>query len=190
MARERKFSIQELFAETREIILQNGYEGFTFSVLADCMNVSRGTLYKYYENKEGLITEYIMHEMNSFLGELKQLEEHKTFEAQFDFIIDLIFKNMEIHQLIMVAEQISKYSNEKVKTNKEQLKMLHFKMFTFLRNFVVLGKKEGKLRTDIPDELVLGFVFQTINIPNHHKVPLIEWVAWIKEILRNGMFTK
>ncbi len=190
MARERKFSTQELFAETKQLLLQNGYESFTFSILADQMNVSRGALYKYYENKEELITEYMIHEMNMFLVELKQIESHIGFEAQFNFLIDLIYKRMEIHQLIGLAKQIPKRSSEKVKANMERLGKLHLHMYTFLHNFVVLGKEEGKLRSDIPDTLVLGFIFQTISIPNHFGIHHTEWVASIKEILRHGMFTK
>ncbi len=190
MARERKFSTSELFEETKRVLLQNGYEGFTFSILAERMDVSRGTLYKYYENKEELITDYMLHEMDIFLVELKQIENHIGFEAQFDFLIDLIFKSTEIHQLIGVAEQIPKYINEKVKANKEQLEKLHLHMYSLLRNFVILGVEEGKLQPHIPDGLVLGFIFQTISIPNHYRIPQSEWVHSIKEILRHGMFTR
>ena len=42
MARERKFSLEELFQTTKQLLLDYGYEGFTFSLLADQLEVARG----------------------------------------------------------------------------------------------------------------------------------------------------
>lgn len=73
MARERKFSKDDLFRNVKHILLQHGYEGFTISLLADMLEVSRGALYKYYVNKNELITQFMIYEMEQFIGELKQI---------------------------------------------------------------------------------------------------------------------
>ena len=41
-------------------------------------------------------------------------------------------------------------------------------MFIY-KTFINLGKKDGKLKEDLPDGLILGFIFQTIAIPNHYR---------------------
>lgn len=189
MARERKFSDQELLQEAKRLLLQHGYEGFHFSLLAEQMEVSRGALYKYYENKDELIMDLMLQEMDLFLADLKMIENVAGFEAQYDFLMDLIFKSAEIHQLIGIGGQVPRHSNEKVTGKRERLDQLHLHMYSLLQDFVVLGREEGKLRRDIPEGLVLGFIFQTIAIPNHGGVPKSEWVASIKQILRHGMFT-
>src|SRR3954467_12938294 len=106
MARERKFNTVELFHEAKLLLLQHGYDGFTFSLLADRMDVSRAALYKYYENKEELIIDFMIYEMEEFLHDLKKIEELKGFEHQFDFLMELIFKKTEVHHLIEAAQQV------------------------------------------------------------------------------------
>lgn len=189
MARERKFSTGELFSAAKELLLIHGYEGFTFSLLAERLNVSRGALYKYYENKEELITDYMIEELNQFFSDLQKIEHYEGFEAQFDFLMNLIFDMPEVQQLIKIAVQIPKNVNDKVRENKAHLDKLHLDMYKHLQSFIKLGKEEKKLKAHIADKLILGFILQTIAIPNHFGIPHSEWVASIKEIIGHGMFT-
>lgn len=189
MARERKFSTLELLQEAKQLVLQHGHDGFHFGLLAERMEVSRSTLYKYYDNKDELITDLMLHEMELFLRELAQIEERHGFDEQFDFLIELILRNAEIHQLLGMAAQLPKQSTDKVKANREKLDSLHLDMYAMLRHFVEAGFAEGKLKPHIPAGLVLGFIFQSIAIPNHQRIPQDEWVAALKHIIRHGMFT-
>jgi TetR/AcrR family transcriptional regulator, repressor of fatR-cypB operon len=190
MARDRKFSTNDLFKRTMELLLQYGYEGFTFSLLADQLDVSRGTLYKYYENKEELITDFMIHEMNLFLEELKNIRKIEGFESQVDFLLELIFKNASIPPLIDIGKSIPGNINQKVRENQNKLEQQRFAMYHNLQEFIDLGRKEGKLKDNLPDSLVLGFIFQTIAIPNHFAIPRSQWVNSIKEIICHGMFVK
>ena len=185
MARERKFSTAELFRETKRILLVRGYDAFTFSRLAEQLNVSRGTIYKYYENKDELITSYMIYEMKQFLVHLNEIERRKGFFAQFDFLLDLLFQNNNIDQLIEIGRQISA-STKKVKENKEELRKLHLKIYDRLHQWIQLGRKEGVLKEEIPDELILGFIFQSVAIP-HREIPCEKWVKSIKEMICYGM---
>ena len=188
MARERKFNTVELFHEAKQLILENGYDGFTFSLLADRMEISRAALYKYYENKEELITDFMIYEMEEFLRELSEIEKLEGFEKQFDFLMDLIFKKTEIQHLIKAAVHVLarlEHSN----VNKEKLKKLPLEMYKYLHSFILKGKEEGNLKTHIPDSLIVGFILQTVAIPNHFAIPHQEWLKSIKEIIRQGMFT-
>ncbi|HAQ07142.1 MAG TPA: TetR/AcrR family transcriptional regulator [Bacillus bacterium] len=188
MARERKFTIEDLFIAAKQILLERGYEGFTFSLLAERLDVSRGALYKYYENKEDLITDFMTYEMELFIRELKDIHNQDGFEEQFNFLIDLIFEKKDVHQLIGVAQHILASSDEKVKENKEKLRKLPLEMYQCLQSFILQGKKEGKIKLHIADSLMLGFILQTIAIPNHYQIPKAEWVSSIKEIISHGMF--
>ncbi|KAA9016955.1 TetR/AcrR family transcriptional regulator [Niallia endozanthoxylica] len=187
MARERKFSKEELFHETKELLLLHGYEGFSFSVLADHLHVSRGTIYKYYDNKEELVTSLMIHEMNQFLSDLKEIEQYPGFDAQFDFLLEVILKKREIHRFIGINAQIPIGTNESVKKNKEVLDKLHLDMYGYLQNFIQLGKKESKLKPHLANGLMLGFIFQSVAIPNHFGIPHAEWIQSIKEIISHGM---
>jgi TetR/AcrR family transcriptional regulator, repressor of fatR-cypB operon len=188
MARERKFSNEELFRLVKKMLLQHGYEGFHFGLLAEQLDISRGALYKYYENKDELITDFMLFEMQLFIGDLAQIENQGDFEAQFDFLMKLIFDKAEVHQLISVVQQMGSSSNDKAKVSKERLEKLPVEMYHYLQSFISLGKKEGKLKEHIPDSVMLGLIFQSIAIPNHFGIPKSVWVESIKEIISKGMF--
>ncbi len=188
MARERKFSNEELFHLVKKMLLEHGYEGFHFGLLAEQLDVSRGALYKYFENKDELITDFMLYEMQLFIADLAQIENQGDFEAQFDFLMKLIFDRGEVHQLITVVKQMGTSSNEKAKQRKEQLEKLPLEMYRYLQNFISLGKREGKLKEHIPDSVMLGLIFQSIAVPNHYGLPKSVWVESIKEIISKGMF--
>jgi AcrR family transcriptional regulator len=189
MARERKFSKQELYETTKSTLLNHGYDGFTIGKIAALLNVSRGTIYKYFDNKEELITEYMLYEMENFLIELEEINEYQGFRAQFNFLLNIILQDNETHQVRGMVFQIPAIS-ENVKANLEQLKKLHQDMYRHLQDFVDLGKREEILKHTIPDSLVLAFIFQTVDIPNHFNVPEEKWKVSIKEIISHGMFTE
>ena len=90
--RLRKFSREELFLATKQTLLKYGYEGFTFTLLAERLKVARGTLYRYFQNKEELITTYMVTEMEDFLADLKLIKNHHGFEAQFDYLLEINFR--------------------------------------------------------------------------------------------------
>lgn len=187
MPRERKFSLEELFKATKDLLLIHGYEGFTFSLLAEKLHVSRGTIYKYYENKDELISDYMIDDMNHFLNDLKVIEQYHGFIEQFDFLLNTILERKAINQMILIFAQIPTNTTERAKQNQEVLFQLHQDMYRYLQSFIELGRKEEKLKSNIPDSLILGFIFQSVSIPNHFEVPHAEWAQSIKEIIKDGM---
>lgn len=189
MARERKFTQDTLFQATKQILLQSGYEGFTFTLLAEQLDVSRAALYKYFNNKEELITDYMIFEMNIFLKNIQKIENYTSFDAQFDYLLTTMFQHKDIHEILGITYHISANSNEKVKTNIEKLKSLHLDMHKLLQGFIQLGRLEKRLKKDVSNEVLLGFIFQSINIPNHFEIPSSEWMIQIKEMISHGIFT-
>lgn len=188
MARERKFSTKVLFQEGKELLLQHGYEGFNFGILAERLEVARGTIYKYYENKEEFITDYMIHEMHQFLEDLKQVRESDGFEEQLGTLLGIIYRHSALHQVLGMAHQIQAGVNEKVRLNKQQLEKLHLDMYGQLQDFIRQGREEELLNPALPDGLVLGMIFQTIDIPNHFGVPKEEWLAAIKQMICHGIY--
>jgi len=82
MARESKFTKSELYQATNRLLLQYGYAGFHFGLLAEQLNVSRAALYKYFNNKDELITEYMAYEMEQFMQDLEKVNKYHSFEEQ------------------------------------------------------------------------------------------------------------
>lgn len=55
-----------------------------------------------------------------------------------------------------------------------------------LQQLIQLGRKEQVLKEEIPDELILGFIFNSVAIPRG-EVPWDQWVKSIEEIIFYGM---
>lgn len=190
MARERKFSLEELFKTTKELLILHGYRGFTFSLLAEKLQVSRGTIYKYYKNKDELIIDYMIDDLNQFLREMKAIEQYEEFEKQFDSLLNLILERTGISEMIFVYAQVSNHASKKLKKHQETLFALHEEMYGYLHRFVELGKKEKKLKPHLPDGLIIGFILQSAAIPNRYDVPRTEWIQSMKETMKDGMYLR
>lgn len=190
VARERKFTDDELFKATKSLLIEEGYDAFTFSKLASIMKVSRGSIYKYYENKDELISEFLMYEMNRFLKGFNELDKSGDFQTQFYLVIDFIFQHSEIHQILEIINQIPKKSSNRVSSNQTQLNTYHTDMYKQFQSLIEQGKKERVIKSHLSDAIILGMTFQTIAIPNHFGIPQDEWVASIREILSEGMFQR
>lgn len=190
MARERKFTDDELFKATKLLLIGDGYDSFTFSKLASMMEISRGSIYKYYENKDELIYAFLVYEMNRFLNDFKELDRSGDFQTQLFQVIDFIFSHSEIHQILEIINQIPKKSTNSYLSNETRLKTYYVDMYKQFQVLIEQGKKEQVIKGHLSDAVILGMIFQTIAIPNHFGIPQDEWIASIKEILCEGMFTK
>lgn len=115
MARERKFTKENLFEATKDLLLDLGYEGFTFSLLAEKLDVYRGALYKYYKNKEELVMDYMSFHMYHFMEDIEGLEAYKDFKSQFDFLIRIMYKHSKIHQILKASNHIPAQTNPTTK---------------------------------------------------------------------------
>lgn len=191
MARERKFTDAELFAATKVIFIRDGYDSFTFSKLATVLNVSRGSIYKYYENKDELIAEFLMFEMNHFLNEFNTLDKEADFQTQFQVLIDFIFEYNNSNHILDIIKQIQVNSTRTIEdATQSRLSEYYVDMYKQFQGFVDVGRKEKVIKSHLPTAILLGMIFQTIAIPNHFGIPKEEWIASIKEILCHGMFIK
>jgi TetR/AcrR family transcriptional regulator, repressor of fatR-cypB operon len=188
MARERKFSEDDLFKAVERVLLTSGYDGLNFGLLAEQLHVSRGALYKYYKNKEDLVLEYMVHKMHIFFRELKEMEKHESFEHKFDYLFHIMFKHSAIVQILAMAHQNPFDKNERMIRNKDKMTEYHLNIYAQLDSFIKFGKQEGIIKDEFPNSLLLGMMFQTIVIPNHFGVPEEEWVTSIKNIIQKGMF--
>src|SRR5690606_4327929 len=183
MARESKFTKSDLYKATHHLLLQHGYAGFHFGLLAEKLNITIAALYKYYNNKDELITEYMAFEMERFLNDLEKIEEYSRFEDQLDFLLREILIYSNIHQILVWVFQIPKSKHAKVNQTLQQLEHQHEKMYALLNGFIRLGKKEKMLKPELPDHLLLGFIFNAVNIPNRSQLPEEAWTNLIKEFL-------
>lgn len=187
MGRNRKFSKAEMFNLTEKLLLEIGYEGFTMGTLAETLDVSRAAIYKYYMNKEELITDFMVQNMKGFIERLQGINTTDNFDRQFDQLMGIIFDTKNLHQVLGYAQMINNKGSHRIQENLRVLETYHKEMYKPLLSLIEQGNEEGKLNDQIPPSLLLGFIFQSISIPNHLQMGEQDFSHAVKQMIFNGI---
>lgn len=188
MARERILTRDIMLERTGELLPKVGYEGFTFSLLAEHLNVSRGAIYKYYANRDALLMDYMLFHMERFNKDLEQMDDQVDFHSKFDTLIQLLYKHSEIHQILKTADQIPINERAKTEEGMQRFHQLFHTMKKQMEEFISFGKRENYIRQEIPNEVILLFLHQLVEIPSLEKISRDNWIKYVTEILQRGIF--
>ncbi len=189
VAREKKFSTEDIYLQTHDLLIKEGYENFSFSLLAESLHVSRAAIYKYYTNKDELINDYLIGQMEQMMEDFNQTEWSLDYSEKFDQLFELIFKYRETHLISnAILHSKIKVSPEKQKRKEAVSADVHGHFFKYIQQFIQTGKKNGQLKKELPDSLIVGMIFHSINIPDHSDLSLQERAYFIKTIIKNGIF--
>ena len=187
MGRDRKFSTLDLFIETKKLVLVVGYEGFTIARLAEALDVSRAAIYKYYTNKDELLMDFMLHEMEKAVKDLISIPQELPYLEQLDALLRSIFRYKDLHLLLGLTEMIPTAKKPVLQEKKEQLLAMHHNMYDPLMRMVEKGKEENYVDPAIPNDLVLAFIFQSINIPNYSQLEESQFYHFTKLLILNGV---
>jgi TetR/AcrR family transcriptional regulator, repressor of fatR-cypB operon len=190
MGRDRKFNEVDLFLCTKKLIIETGYEGFTIGQLASQLDISRAAIYKYYQNKDELLLDFMLDEMNHTLKSFSSIPEELPFLEKIDLLLQKIFKYKDLHSILGIQEGISTKNAPHLEAKKNQLSLMHRELYQPLMHLVQQGKSEGYMDMDMPNELLLGFIFQSIAIPNHSGMDTEELFNYTKKLILNGILKK
>lgn len=187
MARVRKFSTTEIFRETERLLLTVGYEGYNIGLLAERLNVSRAAIYKYYKNKEALVVDFMLNHMTVMIQTFKGIEATKPFNEQLDELLQIIFESKDIHHILTMVHWIDSRGNDEIMDKLNKLSELHKEMYVPLQAMIDKGKAEGIVNDEIPNSLILAFIFQSIAIPNHTNIAKETFLKSIKVLVCKGI---
>ena len=187
MARERKFSTTEIFRETERLLLTVGYEGYTISLLAEALNVSRAAIYKYYTNKDELVVDFMLEYMEKMIQQFASIDSTQSFTVQLDEVLDIILESKDLHRIFSMAHVVDTKGKEEITKKMVRLNELHKEMYIPLQEMVNKGKEEGLLKESIPNALIIAFIFQSIDLPNHMNIPEELFLQSIKTLVCSGV---
>lgn len=188
MVREKKFSTEDIYLQTHDLLIKEGYEKFSFSLLAKSLHVSRAAIYKYYTNKDELINDYLICQMEQMMDDFYQIKWDLDYSNQFDQLFELIFKYRETHLISDAIPNKMVLSFEKQKQKEAISAEIHGHFLKHIQQFIQTGKKNGQIKKEIPDSLIVDIIFHSINIPDHSKLNSKERAYFIKMIIKNGIF--
>jgi AcrR family transcriptional regulator len=187
MGRDRKFDTVDLFLCTKKLIIKHGYEGFTIGQLATQLNVSRAAIYKYYQNKDELLLDFMQEEMKNTLTSFSSIPEELPFIEKIDLLLQKIFTYKDLHLILGIQEVIPTKDAPLLEEKKKHLSLMHRELYKPLFHLVQQGKTEGFIEMELPDEIVLGFIFQSITIPNHSGIDDEKVYDFTKRLILNGI---
>lgn len=187
MGRDRKFNTTDLFLCIKKLIIETGYEGFTIGQLATQLNVSRAAIYKYYQNKDELLLDFMVEEMKNTVTCFASIPKELPFLEKINLLLEKIFLYKDLHLILGMQEVIPTKDAPLLEAKKEHLSLMHHELYMPLIHVVQQGKAEGYIEMDMPNELLLGFIFQSISIPNHSGMDAEKILVYTKKLILNGI---
>lgn len=186
MGRDKKFSEQDLWRNTHQLLLSAGYQGFTISLLAQSLGVSRTAIYKQYPNKEELIMDFMLWEMKHSIDHLSNIDFTQSFEQQLDDLLIQMFDFRDLHQMLGLATQIEDVSPVVVQ-KKQLLNSMHGDLYVPIQQVIKKGKEEGMIAENRNEFLLIGFIFQLIDMPNRLNLPKDQFLQELKMLILHGI---
>ncbi|WP_166639258.1 TetR/AcrR family transcriptional regulator [Aureibacillus halotolerans] len=172
-----------------ELFTKRGVTDVSISEIAAKANVSQVSIYNYFGSKNALAKEVLLSYMN---------ETIKGYEALLD--MDLPFA--EKLTLIMdkkqsATDEISHSAFSQMawedKTFQEIYKeIVHTKAISIYMKFIELGKKEGALDENIPNEAILAFLLSSVAVTGQAEYlqTSTEYKRGILKLYSYGLFGK
>lgn len=190
MAREKKFSTEDIYQEAHSLLMAVGYDKFSFGLLANSLNVSRAAIYKYYTNKDELIYDYMISEMEKMVDDLEKLDWSTDYPAQFQQLFALIFEYGDVHQISFMIPNKQIADDEKMKEKTQQSQMLHKRFFQQIQIFIQTGQNKGYIKKNIPESIIIELIFHSVTIPDRAGLSQSERAHYLQEIICQGIFEK
>ncbi|MBG9567693.1 TetR/AcrR family transcriptional regulator [Brevibacillus agri] len=189
MARQ-KLHIDKLYEVSGKILVEKGYAGFHFKLVADQLNVSRSTIYEYFSNKDELIASLMVHLMEKVMSEYERPDSEPAPLARLRKMFDSFMKYADIHQILLFAPFVNGESSPGVNEAMTTLRQQHHLLNRRLIELIDTCKQDGAIRGDIPSELIASLLFQAIQIPKHPGVAETEWNRLIFQVMLEGYGAK
>ncbi|GEL09221.1 TetR/AcrR family transcriptional regulator [Salisediminibacterium halotolerans] len=162
MSRKRSINQIELFAETEKLVLEKGYNGFHFKALAERLGVARSTIYNYYPKKEELITAYMIYLLNQVI---ERIDSVFSAEDPLKIIVHIWARYANLHQMLQIMPYIDHEASDAVNKNVQHMFSQFEEMKRKLTAMIEMMQSDGRIRTDISVETIVGFVMAMVQVP-------------------------
>lgn len=153
------------------------------------LEIGRSTLYEYYASKDELIVDYMHELMKNYTTELSTITAHENAKNQLIQLIELMIKYAHIHNILKMIPLLQSKS-QAVVAMKEQFVDDHLNIIQKIKSIIHHGKQRKIVREEIPTDVLVNLLFNTINKPTSLEMDNATWANWIWEILYVGMGTE
>lgn len=187
MARKKTFTQEELYQATHELMLEVGYDNFSFQALSEKIDISRTALYKHYANKDDVLQDYLNHQLEKSVKELSSIDWPTAYPKKLSKLMDLILNFADSHAVSAMVPNQQWSADNADDPNVQRSKELHLKFFGFIQGMIEEGQEKGFLKKEIPAPVIIEFIFHSINLPNCSGLPAEHHASFIKDIVFDGI---
>ncbi len=187
MARKKTFTQEELYTATHQLMLEEGYDQFNFMKLAKALDVTRTALYKYYNNKDELLQDYLKTRMQNFVKRIETTDWSENYEEKLSELLNLVFDFADIHRIsLQVPRQQWNEENKDLPDIRES-KQLHQTFFNFIQGVIEEGQQNGFLDAEIPSLILIEIILHSVTLPNMSGLSTEKRYYFLKKILFKGI---
>lgn len=173
MGRDKPVNVKEqILSKGIGLFLDKGYNATTIKDITDAVGITKGAFYWHFKSKDELLETIINLFETTFTNSVIQAvrDSQGTFLTKLNYshkwVTEFAYNNRElcVGFLTILAEMVGSGTAIEEKTRK-----IYAKYLGFLRELIVLGKKEGYIRDDLDTDMVA----HAINAL--HNGCLLEW---------------
>lgn len=187
MARKKTFTQEELYQATHDLMLEVGYDIFSFQMLSKKLDISRTALYKHYANKNELLQAYLNDQLEKVVERLDSTEWSSDYAAKLSELVDFVFAYADTHAISAMVPN-RQWTNENAHDpDIQRSKELHSEFFGFIQAVIEEGQQTDYLTSEIPAIVMIEMIFHSINLPNRTGLSAEKRSYFVKKILFEGI---
>lgn len=150
---------QKVIQSALALFRQKGIKNTSMDEIALNAEVSKLSIYKYFGNKENLITIILSDSLDDICSQLSIISKKKApFEQKITLYLGLRKKIMEKGLNVIMAEARNTYSSISAALDEKYKKTV-----AFFYELVKEGRQSGHIKKDVPDEMLKLFMDILIN---------------------------
>ncbi|TCW62148.1 hypothetical protein C5O22_02650 [Treponema sp. J25] len=183
--REKDERRRLIFEKTKELILERGLSGFSMQDVADATELSKATLYLYFQNKEAILKEILEDAVNRFEDYVRSritptMTGIEALHTLWRSYIEIFGKFQEVFIFTGIKSLIDPvfpffFHDQETDTNE----FPHYRLCALLTAILERGYQDGTLQKTVEPERIAKSVFLIGS-------SLIEYVARLPRIKRDN----
>jgi AcrR family transcriptional regulator len=152
---------ESIINAAKELFTERGITDVGISEIAAKAKVSQVSIYNYFGDKNNLAKEALI----SYLDKaIKGYEEILGRDIPFSEKLKLIMDKKHDYVIEVSSSHFSKYAWEDKTLQQVYKEAATIKAISIYTKFIELGKKEGAIAEDIPNDAILAFLFSSVTI--------------------------
>ncbi|MDD1691088.1 MAG: TetR/AcrR family transcriptional regulator [Methanoregula sp.] len=164
--REKEMRRNEIIDTAEKLFYKKGFDAVTMDEIADIVEISKGSIYVYFKNKDSLFMHIVFRKWEEF-GQylLGQMGKGKTGEQKIRIMIqcfvDFAKENREYNDLATTHGPLIMRRMDK--EDQQKMQEIGGRYYPYLFQAIGEGQQDGSIRRDL-NPITLGFLIQLITM--------------------------